>query len=120
MHVLGKWLLNALVFLVVANIVPGIHIRSLWIALILAVLWGIIGVTLRPLLLILTLPINILSLGLFTFVINGLLFWFLSSIVKGFEVAGFSSAFVGALTLSILHWVLHWIYGRAEHTASKQ
>ncbi len=107
MYMLAKWVLNALAFLLIANIVPGIHIASFWTALIVALLWGIIGVTLKPLLIILTLPVNILTLGLFTFVINGFFLMLLSTIVKGFEVSGFGAAFLGALALSVLHWFLH-------------
>lgn len=99
--------MNALSFLLIANIVPGIHIASLWTALIVALLWGIIGVTLKPILIILTLPVNILTLGLFTFVINGFFLLLLSSVVKGFEVNGFAAALLGALALSVLHWFLH-------------
>ncbi len=101
-------------FLVVANIVPGIHIQSFWTALVLAVLWGLIGVTLKPVLLILTLPINILSLGLFTFVINAFLLRLLSGVVKGFEVSGFGAAFWGALALSVLHWLLNLLFRERE------
>jgi putative membrane protein len=117
MHILAKWVLSALMFLLVANIVPGIHVRSFWIALVLALLWGLIGITLKPILIVLTLPINIVTLGIFTFFINAFLFWLLSNIVKGFEVSGFAAAFLGALTLSVLNWLLHWVYGRSERKA---
>ena len=112
MLILGKWLLSALSFLLIANIVPGIHIASLWTALVVALLWGILGVTLRPLLMILTLPINILSLGLFTFVINGFFLLLLSKIVQGFSITGFGPAFLGALGLSLLNLLLHAVFGK--------
>ncbi|MDD5083474.1 MAG: phage holin family protein [Candidatus Moranbacteria bacterium] len=113
MLILGKWVLNALAFLVVANIVPGIHIASFWTALVVALLWGVIGVTLKPLLIILTLPVNILTLGLFTFVINGFFLMLLAKIVEGFEVNGFGAAILGALVLSLLHWFLHAVFRKA-------
>jgi putative membrane protein len=112
MHLFGKWVLSALVFILVANVVPGIHIQSFWTALLLALLWGLVGITLRPILLVLTLPVTIATLGLFTFVINAFLLWLLSHAVKGFDVDGFGAAFRGALVLSVLNWVLHWTFGR--------
>jgi putative membrane protein len=113
MNILGKWVLNALAFLLIATIIPGIHIASLWTALVVALLWGIIGVTLKPILIILTLPVNILTLGLFTFVINGFFLMLLASIVEGFEVNGFGTAIVGALALSVLHWFLHLAFRKS-------
>lgn len=114
MHVLARWVLNALMFLLVANLIPGIHIASFWTALIVALLWGVIGVTLKPILIILTLPVNILTLGLFTFVINGFFFLLLARVVDGFEVSGFAAAFLGALALSVLHWFLHLAFRGKE------
>lgn len=107
MMILIKWLLSALMFLVVANVVPGIGVQSFATALLLAVVWGIITMILKPILLVLTLPVNILSFGLFTLVINGFLFWILARIVPGFTVASFGTAVLGALALSILHIIVH-------------
>ncbi len=107
MSILARWLLSALMFLVVANVVPGIHVESFLTALILAVVWGVITMTLKPILLVLTLPVNILSFGLFTLVINGFLFWFLARLVPGFAVASFGVAILGALALSLLHIIVH-------------
>jgi putative membrane protein len=117
MNILGKWVLSALVFLLVANVVPGVHIQSFWTALVLALLWGLVGITLKPILLILTLPINIVTLGLFTFVINAFFFWGLSTLVKGFDVDGFKAAFLGALVLTLINWALYWVFGRAAKNA---
>lgn len=110
MNILSAWLVSALSFLMVAFVVPGIHIDSLWTALVIALLWGIIGVTLRPILLILTLPVTLITLGLFTFVINAFFLLLLSSIVKGFFVDGFLVALFGALALSGVHWALHLVF----------
>jgi putative membrane protein len=95
--------------LLIGMFVPGIAITSFYTALIVAVLWGLISVTLRPLLLILTLPINLLTLGLFTFVLNALLFWFLASFVAGFSVEGFVPALEGSVALTLVSWVLHTV-----------
>jgi putative membrane protein len=115
MDFIARWLVNALLFLVVAAILPdSIHIAGIGTALVVAILWGLLSMTLKPILLILTLPVNILSLGLFTFVINAFLFWFLARIVRGFEVDGFSAAFFGALILSVLHLIARKAFRKKE------
>ncbi len=97
----------AAALLLIARFVPGIAIENFYIALIVAVLWGILGVTIRPILGILALPINLLTLGLFSFVLNALLFWFLSTFIAGFYVSGFIPALEGSLMLSLVAWILH-------------
>ena len=104
MYLLARWLVNALALLGATYLVPGISISSFYTALTVALILGLINAVIRPILLVLTLPINILTLGLFTFVINGLLFWFVSTFIKGFMVSGFLSAVVGALVVSVLSW----------------
>jgi putative membrane protein len=104
MYLLLRWLMNAVALLVVANLVPGIHVESLYTALFVALVLGIVNAVIRPILVILTLPITVLTLGLFTLIINALLFWFVSTVVKGFFVAGFVPAFWGALLL----WAISW------------
>lgn len=99
----------ALALLAIASFVPGITVASFYTALVVSVFWGIISLTLKPLLNLAALPINLLTLGLFSFVINALLFWFLASFVKGFAVAGFMPALVGSLVLSAVVWALHKI-----------
>lgn len=105
MHLLLRWLLNALALLLVAVLVPGVTVDGFYAALIVALVLGIVNALVRPILIFLTLPINVLTLGLFTFVINALLFWFVSTVVKGFHVSGFAAAFWGALVL----WAVSWI-----------
>lgn len=107
-----RLVLSALAFLAVANLVPGITVASFWTALVLAILWGIINITIKPIVLILTLPINILTLGVFTFILNGFFLWLLGGIVKGFEVQGFWVAVLGALVLSILNMLISWLLER--------
>ncbi len=102
MHFLTKWLLNALALLLAAYLVSGIHVNGLFVALIVTLLLGVLNIIVKPILIILTLPINILTLGLFTFVINGLLFWFLGTIVNGFYVDSFLSAVAGAFIVSVV------------------
>jgi len=100
--ILLRWLLNTLILLIVANVVPGVKFASIWSALITSLILGLLNALLRPLLLILTLPINIFTLGIFTLIINTFLFWLAGTIVKGFEITNFTAAFWGALVYAIL------------------
>lgn len=89
-------------------IVPGIMATGGWETILLvAVVWSVITMVIRPVLTILTLPITIITFGLFSLILNALLFWLMTYIVPGFEVAGFLPAFLGALVLSILSWLIH-------------
>ncbi len=106
-QIILKWLLNAIMLLVVAYIVPGFTITSFYSALILVVLLALVNITLKPILLILTLPINILSLGLFTFVVNGFILWILSTIVKGFYISNIWSAIFAAAIISVFNFLIH-------------
>ena len=105
MKLLLRWILSAATLMLVAYYVPGISVASFYSALIAALILGLINALIRPLAILLTLPVNILTLGLFTLIINALMFWLASSIVKGFYVAGFWPAFWGAL----LMWVVGWL-----------
>jgi len=98
--------INALAIMLAASILPGIGVDGIVPALAAAVLLGLVNAFVRPVLLILTLPITLVTLGLFLFVLNGLCFWLVASVVKGFHVAGFGSAMLGALVVSAVSWVL--------------
>lgn len=100
------WMLNALALLAVGNFVPGIHLDGFADAMIAAFFLGLVNALIRPLLVILTLPATVLTLGLFIFVINGLLFWFTGSVLKGFVVDGFWYGMAGAMLYSIFSWAL--------------
>ncbi len=100
------WFLNALALLAVANFVPGIHLDTFTDALIAAFFLGLVNTLIRPLLLLLTLPVTMITLGLFIFVINGLLFWFVGSVLRGFVVDGFWYGVFGALLYSVFSWAL--------------
>ena len=97
---------NALAIMLAASILPGIDVDGIVSALAAAVLLGLVNAFVRPVLLILTLPITLVTLGLFLFVLNGLCFWLVASVVKGFHVAGFGSAMLGALVVSAVSWIL--------------
>ncbi|HEY8887818.1 MAG TPA: phage holin family protein [Gallionella sp.] len=100
------WMLNALALLAVANFVPGIHVDGFGAALIAAFFLGLVNALIRPLLLLLTLPVTLLTLGLFIFVINGALFWLVGSVLRGFIVDNFWHGVLGAVLYSIFSWAL--------------
>jgi putative membrane protein len=106
MRLLLTWLINALALLALKYIMPSITVDSFVTALIVAVVLGFINTLIRPVFVILTLPVTILTLGLFIFVINGLLFWAVGSFVPGFHVDGFWSGVFGAIIYSVISWAL--------------
>ena len=99
-------IINALGFYVTAYLVPGVHIENLESLAIVAIVWGVLSIILRPILLVLTLPVNILTLGLFTFVINAGLIMLMSNLVRGFKVDSFGAALLAAVVLALLNVVL--------------
>jgi putative membrane protein len=106
MRLLLQWLVNALALLALPYIFTSITVDSFVTALIVAVVLALINTLIRPLLVLLTLPVTILTLGLFIFVINGLLFWAVGSFVPGFHVAGFWAGVFGAIVYSVISWAL--------------
>ena len=106
LRLLATWFLNALALLVLPYVVPSIHVANLQSALVAALVLGFINALIRPVLVLLTLPVTLLTLGLFIFVINGLLFWFVGSFIRGFVVGGFWSGVFGAIVYSIVSWLL--------------
>ena len=107
MRLIAKWIIVALALLALPRIVPGIAIGTFQTALIVAFFWGLVNVVIKPIILLVFLPINIITLGLFTFVVNALLFWGIGSFVKGFYVANFTAAFLGALVMSVVGTLAH-------------
>jgi len=100
------WLISALALLTVAYLMPGIEVANFTAALVAAVVLGLVNAIIRPILILLTLPATLLTLGLFIFVINGLLFWMVGSWLQGFTVSGFWQGFFGAIVYSIITWAL--------------
>jgi putative membrane protein len=105
MSLLLRWLIYAVAIMLLTYIVPGISVKNFYSALVAALILGLVNAVIRPLLILLTLPVNILTLGLFTLVINALMLWLVASIVKGFDVKNFVAAFFGALIL----WAVSWL-----------
>jgi putative membrane protein len=104
MQLILRWLISALALLALPYVISGIEVKSFYIALIVAVVLGLINAVVRPILILLTLPVTVLTLGLFILVINALLFWFVASFVDGFQVSGFWAAFFGAILYSLITW----------------
>ncbi len=104
MRLLLVWLINAAALFALPYIFDSIRVESFYTALIVALVLGLLNAIVRPILLLLTLPITVLTLGLFIFVLNGLLLWFVASFVKGFTIAGFWPAVFGAIVYSLISW----------------
>jgi putative membrane protein len=107
MRLILRWLISALALLALPYVVSGIELKSFYIALIAAVILGLVNAVIRPILILLTLPVTVLTLGLFILVINGLLFWFVGSFVEGFHVSGFWAGFFGAILYSLITWAVN-------------
>ncbi len=114
MRLLLVWLINALALLALPYVYPWVTVDSFKAALIAALALGLINTLIRPLLILLTLPATLLTLGLFIFVINALLFWWVGSFVDGFHVGGFWSAFFGAIVYSLISWLLASLLPRKQ------
>jgi putative membrane protein len=104
--------LNTLGILVAQALLPGITVQGAGAALLAALVLGILNATLRPILVLLTLPFTLLTFGLFLLVVNALLFMLVSGLVPGFEVHGFGTALVGSVVISAVGWLTSWLIGR--------
>jgi putative membrane protein len=109
LYLLARWIVNAAALLLVAYLYPGVQVESFLSAALAALVLGLVNAFVRPLLIILTLPVTLLTLGLFLFVINALLFWFVAEIVHGFSVSGFGAALLGSILYSLITLVTSWI-----------
>lgn len=106
MRLLLLWLINTVSLIAVAYLLPSIQVSSFVTALIAALALGLVNAVVRPVLVLLTLPVTLLTLGLFIFVLNGLLFWLVGSVIQGFEVQGFWAGVFGAIIYSLISWLL--------------
>ena len=106
MKIIVRWLLLAAALLLVAHVYPGVVVGSFGSALIAAFVLGLLNTLLRPILVMLTLPVTLITLGLFLFVINALMFYFAASMLGGFHVAGFKAALIGSLIYSLCGMVI--------------
>ena len=106
LRLLVVWLINTVALVAVAYLMPSVSIASFAAALVAALVLGLVNAVIRPILVLLTLPVTLLTLGLFIFLINGLLFWAVGSFIEGFHVAGFWSGVLGAIVFSLVSWAL--------------
>ena len=106
MRLLLVWLINAVALFALPYVFPWVTVDSFATALLAALVLGLINALIRPLLVLLTLPVTVLTLGLFIFVINGLLFWWVGTFIDGFRVGGFWSGVFGAIVYSLISWLL--------------
>lgn len=106
MLIVIAWIINAVALLAVPYMMHSVQVDSFGAALISALILGFVNAVVRPILVLLTLPVTVITLGLFILVINGLMFWVVAQLVDGFHVAGFWSAVGGAIVYSIISWAL--------------
>ena len=106
MKILIRWLLLAAALLLVAHLYPGVAVASFGSAMVAAFVIGLLNTLLRPLLVLLTLPVTLITLGLFLFVINALMFYFAAQLLDGFSVAGFTAALIGSLIYTLCGMVI--------------
>lgn len=106
MKLIAKWLLSAVALLAVAHLYSGVQVSSFTSALVAAFVIGLLNTVLRPVLVVLTIPVTLVTLGLFLFVINALMFWVASSLLAGFQVTGFVAALIGSLLYSLISMLL--------------
>lgn len=116
MTLILRWIINAVALLAITQVLPGFVVENFYYALVAALVLGLINAVIRPVLLILTLPINIITLGLFTFVINALLIWFVSTFIQGFNIDSFLTALAAAILLWAVSVVTNWLIKQAKKT----
>ena len=109
LRLLAHWIVSAAALLLVAYLYPGVHVADFVTALIAALVLGLVNTLIRPLLVLLTLPVTLLTLGLFLFVINALMFWLVAEVVHGFTVTGFGAALLGSILYSVITFVAAWL-----------
>jgi putative membrane protein len=105
-----KWIALAIAVLAAAYIVPGISVASFQVALLVAAVFGLINVFIKPVFKILTLPINVLTLGIFGVILNVVLFWVVTLIVPGFTISGFIPALLGSIVIAIIMWLMDMVF----------
>lgn len=110
MKIILHWLILSVAVFATTYIISGITVAPIYVALIVGACLALFNMIIKPIINILTLPINMLTLGLFSLVINGALFWYLGTIIQGFHVETFYAAFIGALLVSVINWILNKVF----------
>lgn len=110
MKIILHWILISIAVFATSKLIDGVIVDPIWVALVVGACLTLFNMFIKPVVNILTLPINAITLGLFSLVVNGALFWYLGTLIKGFSVDGFYAAFVGALLVSIINWLLKKVF----------
>jgi putative membrane protein len=110
MKIILNWVLISVSVFVTTKIISGIVVDPIWVALVVGACLTLFNMFIKPIIKVLTLPLNILTLGLFSLVVNSVLFWYLGTFIKGFEVSTFTAAFVGALVVSVINWLFSKVF----------
>lgn len=110
-ELIGVWIISSVAIYLTATLTPGFTIKGFGSAMIASMVIGLLNVTIRPILLILTLPINILTLGLFTIFVNAIVLRLTAGLLKGFDIKGWFPAIIGAIVLALVQAFLFWIFG---------
>lgn len=110
MKIILNWVLISVSVFITTKIISGIVVDPIWVALVVGACLTLFNMFIKPIIKVLTLPLNVLTLGLFSLVINSILFWYLGTFIKGFEVSTFTAAFVGALVVSVINWLFSKVF----------
>ncbi len=110
MHLILHWIILSVAVFATSKIISGINIDPIWVVLIVGACLTLFNMFIKPVIKILTLPINLITLGLFSLVINGAVFWYMGTFITGFTVETFKAAFIGALLVSIINWILNKVF----------
>ncbi|HNU95552.1 MAG TPA: phage holin family protein [Candidatus Paceibacterota bacterium] len=110
MKIILNWVLISVSVFVTTKIISGIIVDPIWVALVVGACLTLFNMFIKPIIKVLTLPLNILTLGLFSLVINSILFWYLGTFIKGFEVSTLVAAFVGAIVVSVINWLFSKVF----------
>lgn len=110
MKIILNWILISVSVFVTTKIISGIIVDPIWVALVVGACLTLFNMFIKPIIKVLTLPLNILTLGLFSLVINSILFWYLGTFIKGFEVSTLVAAFVGAIVVSVINWLFSKVF----------
>lgn len=110
MKIILHWILLSISVWLTTQLVAGVMVNPIWVALIVGACLTLFNMFLKPIIKILTLPINLITFGLFSLVVNGIIFWYLGTVVKGFTVATFWAAFISALVVSAINWMLNKVF----------
>lgn len=110
MRIILHWIILSVAVWGTTKVMPGITVNPVWVAAVVGACLTLFNMFLKPVINVLTLPLNLLTLGFFSLVVNGFIFWYLSTILKGFTITSFTAAFVGALVVSLLNWLITKVF----------